>query len=307
MSNDPEQIGPIRSVAMIGAGTMGWQISARAASAGYPVALYDADPTAPARAIERMRAELPAAIDAGQWPSTLDETIGRIRIVDSLAAAVDGADLVIEAVREEINVKRALFAELDRLAPTAILATNSSSYPSAELVPAVTRPRRLLNTHFFRPIWTRTMLEIMSCGATAPAVIAEVERFGRSLDLVTAIVHGQSKGFIINRVWRAIKRECLRVVDEGHASHEDVDRLFMLFFGLETGPFGDMDQIGLDVISDIENSYIAVSSDPTDRGSPTLRRLVEAGHLGTKTGSGFYDYPNPAYQQPAWLRGEPGH
>jgi 3-hydroxybutyryl-CoA dehydrogenase len=304
MSTDPEQVRQIRSVAMIGTGTMGWQISARAASAGYPVTLYDADPTAPARAIEHMRGELPAAIAAGQWSSTLDETVSRIQIADSLAAAVAGADLVIEAVREEINVKLALFAELDRLAHDAILATNSSSLLSAELVPAVSRPHRLLNLHFLQPIWIRPAVELMSCGQTAPDVMTAVERFGRSLDLVTAVVQRQSKGFIINRVWRAIKRESLRVVDEGHASVEDVDRLFMLFFGIEMGPFGLMDKVGLDVVSDIEDTYIAVATDPTDRGSPTLRRLVAAGQLGAKTGSGFYQYPDPAYLKPGWLRGD---
>ena len=111
----------------------------------------------------------------------------------------------------------------------------------------------------------------------------------------------ESKGFIINRIWRAIKRESLRVVDEGVADPQDVDRLFMLFFGTTSPPFGLMDMVGLDVIEDIEASYQAVSSDPSDTPSAVLRALVSAGNLGEKTGSGFYQHPNPAYQQKSFL------
>jgi len=160
--------------------------------------------------------------------------------------------------------------------------------------------------HFFAPIWIRAMLEVMGCGETSPGVIAAAERFGRSLGLVTAVVRGESKGFIINRVWRAVKREALRVVDEGHADPEDVDRLWMLFFGTPVGPFGIMDMVGLDVVADIESSYQAVATDPADQPSPTLHRLVAAGELGEKTGQGFYRHPEPAFLRPGWLQGEEG-
>ena len=299
----------LRRVAVVGAGTMGWQIAALSAAGGYDVALHDAAPGAAERALARMRTEIPALAGDGepmplQPPADVEAVIRRIRVASTLADAVGDAELVIEAVREDLATKRAVFAELDRLAPTAILATNSSSLPSSELVPAVSRPDRLLNTHFFSPVWRRPMLEVMSCGQTSPATLAAGERFGRSLGLVTAVVRGQSKGFIINRVWRAVKREALRVVDEGHADHEDVDRLWMLFFGTPAGPFGLMDMVGLDVVADIEASYAAVSADPTDRPSPALRRLVDAGKLGEKTGEGFYRHPDPAYRHPEFLRSD---
>jgi 3-hydroxybutyryl-CoA dehydrogenase len=203
-----------------------------------------------------------------------------------------------------LTTKRTVFAELDHLAPRAILATNSSSLPSSLLAPAVADPTRLLNLHFFQPIWFRAMLEVMSCGVTSPGVIASCERFGRSLGLVTAIVRGDSKGFIINRIWRAVKREALRVVDEGHADPADVDRLWMLFFGTGVGPFGIMDMVGLDVVADIEATYQAVATDPMDRPSAALHRLVERGQFGEKSGQGFYEHPNPAYLDPAWLHGD---
>lgn len=220
-----------------------------------------------------------------------------------MTEAVDGADLVIEAVREELGVKQAVFGELSRLTP-AILSTNSSSIPSSLIAPAVEHPERLLNTHFFAPIWVRSMLELMSCGCTSSDVMQAAYDFGVSLGLVTATVNGESKGFIINRIWRAVKRESLSVIDQGVATPEDVDRLWMMFFQTKYAPFGIMDMVGLDVVSDIETSYQLVSRDPTDTPSPTLARKIAAGELGEKTGKGFYEHPNPAYLESDFLTGK---
>ncbi len=207
----------IEQVAVIGTGTMGAQIAALTASSGRSVAIFDALSGAAERGLDRIRGDiLPGIEGAGLVTDSVGETLNRLRIGTSLEDAVDGVDLVIEAVREEIETKRSVFADLSKLAPTAILSTNSSSLPSALLVESVENPERLLNTHFFAPIWVRTMLELMSCGETSPEVMESTRQFGESLGLTTALVRGQSKGFIINRIWRAVKRESLRVVDEGH-------------------------------------------------------------------------------------------
>ena len=294
----------IRTVAVIGAGTMGRQITALIASAGYPVRMFDALPDAREQALPRIAAELAALPDAPQYarhayrlrpPADHAPLLARIEVAPNLAAAVAGADLVIEAVREDVETKRALFAELSPLAPDAILSTNSSSLAASLIADAVTDPGRFLNTHFFAPIWVRPMLELMSCGETRPAVIERVEAFGASLGLVTAVVRGESKGFIINRIWRAVKRESLRVVDEGHADPADVDKLWMLFFGTAIGPFGIMDMVGLDVVADIETSYQRVATDPADQPSAVLHAHIAAGHLGEKSGQGFYHHPDPEY------------
>lgn len=288
-------------VAIIGAGTMGGQIAARSAMAGKSVAMYDALPGAVDRCRERQKVEtFPALEQTGQFDITAERATARIRPASSLADAVDGVQLVIEAVREEITVKRQVFADLSALTD-AVLATNSSSLPSSLLADATREPTRLLNMHFFAPIWVRTMLEVMSCGQTSPAAFDTAMAYGRELKLTTAAVRTESKGFIINRIWRAIKRESLRVVDEGIADPQDVDRLFMLFFQTDYPPFGIMDMVGLDVVEDIEASYQAVTLDPTDTPSRILRAKVAAGTLGEKTGSGFYEHPNPAYQQTSFL------
>ncbi|MDQ3692327.1 MAG: 3-hydroxyacyl-CoA dehydrogenase family protein [Chloroflexota bacterium] len=296
--------GDIRTVAVIGAGTMGRQIAALIAANGYPVRIHDAMPAALAQALPAIQDELRGLPNAPQYehhayrlqpPADHGAIVARIQPVADLAEAVAGVNLVIEAVREDIDTKLEVFAALDRLAPDAILSTNSSSLPSSLLAPAIADPGRLLNTHFFAPIWARNMLELMGCGVTRPDVIARVDRFARSLGLVTAVVRGESKGFIINRIWRAVKRESLRVVDEGHADPEDVDRLWMLFFGTPIGPFGVMDMVGLDVVADIETSYQRVATDPADQPSRVLHHRLAAGELGEKSGQGFYQHPDPEY------------
>jgi 3-hydroxybutyryl-CoA dehydrogenase len=295
----------IRTIAVIGAGTMGMQISALAAAAGYDTRLYDLIPAALDRATERIDTEiLPAIVNGGQLPAptSVMEARARLTISPTLADAVEGADWVIEAIKEDLGVKLKMFAELNRLAPDAILSTNSSSLPSRPLAEVVDNPERLLNTHFFAPVWTRTMVELMTCGATSEAVFAACTEAGEAMGLVVARVQGESKGFIINRIWRAIKRESLRVVDEGHADPEDVDRLFMLFFGSKTGPFATMDLVGLDVVADIEKTYHAVATDPADVPITYLTDKVDAGELGEKTGKGFYTHPNPAYADPDFLK-----
>jgi len=295
--------GGIESVAVIGAGTMGAQIAALTAFSGRTVRLYDAIPEALDRAASRIEREiLPAIADSGQIAG--DAAAGkRIAFASTLAGAVIGVDLVIEAVREDVDVKREVFAELSSLAPAAILGTNSSSIRSEQVADVVERPERLLNTHFFAPVWMRTLLELMTCGRTSDEVMQRTQAFGRSLGLVTPTITVQSKGFIINRIWRAVKRESLRVVDEGVATPEDIDRMWMIFFQTKQAPFGIMDMVGLDVARDIEWSYQRETLDPTDVPSPTLLHLIEEGKLGEKTGEGFYTHPNPAYRDPDFLRG----
>lgn len=300
MSNNPAASSDIRVVAVVGAGFLGRQIAAMTAASGRQVRVTDAVPAVADSASNAIRDYLEAPVAAGELDWDLDEVLSRITPMPTLAAALDGADLMIEAVREDIPTKRAVFEEASRLNPTAWLATNSSSIMSAQLADVVPQPDKLVNLHFFSEFWHRSMVELMGCGQTSDETMRVLEEFGTSLGLFCAVVRGQSKGFIINRVWRAVKREALRVVDEGHASPEDVDRLWALFWGIEYGPFAMMDEVGLDVIADIEDSYIAVATDPADRRSATLRDLVARGELGIKAGSGFYDYPDPAFKTPGW-------
>ena len=298
MSPDRE----IRRVAVIGAGTLGAQIAVMTAASGRDVVLFDAVPAAAEAAFPRLRAMLEPVIAAGTLGWDLDTVLGRMAVAPTLPDAVANVDLVIEAVREDLDTKRAVFAAISAANPAPLLATNSSSIPCSQLADVVADPERLVNLHFFTEFWKRSMVELMGNPDTSDETLRIMEAFGTSLGLFCAVCRGESKGFIINRIWRAVKRESLRVVDEGHADPETVDRLWALFWGTDRGPFGAMDQVGLDVIADIEDSYIAVSPDPTDVRSRTLHELIEQGHLGEKSGHGFYDYPDPAYKTPGWPR-----
>ncbi|MCC6704230.1 MAG: 3-hydroxyacyl-CoA dehydrogenase family protein [Thermomicrobiales bacterium] len=298
-------MGASKRIAVVGSGTMGMQISALAAAAGYHTTLYDLIPAAIDRALDRIDGDiLPAIVNSGMLPEPTSVMEARSRLItaNTLEGAVTDADIVVEAIKEDLEVKLGMFEQLNRLAPNAILSTNSSSLPSRPLTEVVDRPERLLNTHFFAPVWERSMVELMTCGQTSEEAFATWTEVGEAMGLVVARVQGESKGFIINRVWRAIKRESLRVVDEGHGTPEDVDRLFRLFFGAKTAPFQTMDLVGLDVVADIEKTYHAVATDPADVPIETLTDMVEAGTLGQKTGRGFYTYPNPACEDPDFLK-----
>ena len=294
--------GSIASVAVIGAGTLGRQIAAMVAASGRQVVLYDQMPDAAAQALPRLRALLSPVIAAGKLDWDLDTVLARIRPVPTLRECVASADLAIEAVREDIATKQAVLRAIGEINPHLLLATNSSSIPSSALAEAASDPGKLVNLHFFSSFWDRAMVELMSCGQTTPETMAVFEDFGNSLGLFTAVVHGESKGYIINRIWRAVKRESLRVVDEGVADAETIDRLWAMFWGSSMGPMAMMDEVGLDVVADIEETYIAVSPDPSDTTNATLRGMVEAGELGQKSGKGFYSYPDPAYMAPGWPR-----
>ncbi len=288
----------IRNITVIGAGTMGAQIASLIAIHGYQVQLTDGFPETLGKADERIDGQILDGL-VGAGIGTVDRTTARanIEITANLEAAARSADLIIEAVREDVEVKTELFALLDELNPTALIASNSSSIPTRNVVSEVSKPERVLNMHFFAPIWVRTMVEVMTCGATTEENLQRAQAFGQSIGLVAPIVGIESKGFIINRIWRAVKRESLRVMDEGVATPEDIDRLWMIFFQTEYAPFGIMDMVGLDVVRDIEWSYQRETLDPTDKPSPGLIKLIENGDLGEKTGKGFYTHPNPSYKQ----------
>jgi len=166
---------------------------------------------------------------------------------------------------------------------------------------ATQRPDRVLNLHFYGP--GIPMVDLMRGTETSDETFERARLFARSIGMTPLIARSESTGFVFNRVWRAVKKECLRVVDDGVASHEDVDRGWMIRMGVSVGPFGLMDQIGLDVVRDIELVYYRESGDASDAPPKLLLDKIARGELGIKTGKGFYAYPSPAYQDPDWLSG----
>jgi 3-hydroxybutyryl-CoA dehydrogenase len=279
-------------VAVIGAGTLGARIALMFAVGGSPVRIFNRTP-------ERARAA--KAFAEEQLPEVREtlglsaRTPGEVDVVGTLERALPGAWLAIESLAENRELKRRVLAELDEVADEdAIIATNSSSYPSSQLIDDVRRPERVLNMHFLMPPQTNPV-ELMSCGKTDEAVIDALMSRLPQYGLSPFRVRRESVGFIFNRVWAAIKRETLMVVEEGVATPEEVDRMWREVFGTSVGPLRMMDAVGLDVVLDIEEHYSEIRDGIPEGPRRLLREYIERGHLGVKTGEGFYsDYRSSA-------------
>jgi 3-hydroxybutyryl-CoA dehydrogenase len=281
-----------RPVAIIGAGTLGRRIALVFAAHGAEVKIYDLAEAQRNAAVDYVSQNLPALAEGltGVVP-------GHVSAQAGLAEAVDDAWLVVEAIPERLELKIQMFGQLDELAPAdAILASNSSSYASRMFLDKVQRPERVLNIHFYMPP-KQNAVDVMSCGKTdrdvLDFVIATLPQFG----LYPFEARRESTGFIFNRVWAAVKRESLEVVAEGVSTPREVDEMFQLNTG-SAGPFRMMDQVGLDVVLDIEEHYCTEHPEYPEGPRRLLRTYLQQGRLGVKSGAGFYDdYPRPAEQR----------
>ena len=281
-----------RPVVVIGGGTLGRRIAAVFRSGGAAVRLVDLSEeqrAAAAEYVESTTDELRAKLD----PSAVRE-VRPFEAFADIEDAVPGAWLVIEAVPERLDIKVPLFGSLDRLADAdALLATNSSSYASSELLAEVRHPERVLNMHFAMPPASMAV-ELMGDGATADGVLELLDRELRVFGLLPFIAQRESVGFIFNRIWAAIKRESLAVVAEGVSTPTDVDGIMRANMGLSAGPFQLMDQVGLDVVLDIEEHYLAAYPWLPTESRDLVKSYVDAGKLGRKSGEGFYAYGDDA-------------
>lgn len=278
-----------RPIVVVGAGTLGRRIAAVFAAGGSDVRIVDLQEAQRVGALEYIDATLPelTARIAQDGSAT---TAGTVTAVEQVTDALSGAWLVIEAVPEKLEIKRPLFGDLDRFADEdALLATNSSSYASRYVIDNVTNPERVFNMHFAMPP-TSMAVELMSDGHTSEGLLEDVAEELRRFGLAPFIAHAESTGFIFNRIWAAIKRESLAVVAEGVSTPEDVDAIMRANMGIPVGPFALMDQVGLDIVLDIEEHYAAETPTLPQGPRELLHRYVDAGKLGRKTGEGFYSY-----------------
>ena len=293
-------------VCVVGSGYLGTQIGVLCARYDYVVSMQDISAEALRASEEAVEEYVQGWIEAGDISELDGDDIKqRMSYTVDLVDAVQGAGVVVEAVVERLDVKRDVFRELDGLCdPGVLLATNSSSIKVSHIEGATQYPGRLLNMHFYSYPWRRGILELMRGTHTTDEAMEAAKQFSLSIGVYPLMVLKESTGFIFNRVWRAIKKECLTVVDEGVASFEDVDRAWMSLYGTDIGPFGMMDRVGLDVVRDIELVYYGESGDPSDRPPKILLDKIDRGELGVKTGKGFYTYPDPDYRMQGWLRRE---
>ncbi len=277
----------IQRVAVIGAGTMGGGIAMALANIGLPVTLIDADPAGLDRGLTRLRDNYAGTVARGKLTqAAMDERVARIAGSVTLADVAE-ADLVIEAVFEDLALKQRLFAQLDALArPGAILATNTSGLDVDQIAAVTTRPQDVVGAHFFSPAHVMKLLEVVRAAHTAPDVIATLMDLGRRMGKVSVLARIYP-GFIGNALFRNYTREAHFLLEEGALPHE-VDAA-LTGFGYAMGIFAVHDMAGNDVGYPTRKAQMATR--PTDRRwNDLIMKLVEMGRLGQKSGAGWYRY-----------------
>lgn len=285
---------PIRIVGVVGAGTMGTGIALLCASSGFRTLLYDKDVAATDRALIRISGSLDASVEKGRMTAAQqEETLSRLQGVRTLGDLK--VDLMIEAAVEQLDVKRALFQQLETINNThAILATNTSSISVSAISQAMRDPSRCVGLHFFNPADRMKLVEVVSTPSTATAVRHQVLEFAAAIGK-TSVEAKDSPGFIVNRVARPYYAEALKLLDDKKADVETIDAL-MRSTGFKMGPFELMDLIGVDINLSVTTSVWEGLNRPIKfKPSATQQGLVRNGNLGRKTGKGFYTYAkNPA-------------
>ena len=279
----------IERVAVIGAGTMGHGIAHAALAAGYRVALADADRDALLMAHERIRETFGKGIERGKLDAAArDAALARLSTHPALEDAARDADLLIEAVPERIELKRALFTAAQGAAPAhAIFASNTSSLSISAIAAAVAQPGRVVGMHFFNPVAAMRLVEVVRGQATSDATLDAARAFAESLGK-TPIVVGDSPGFATSRLGVVLGLEAIRMVEQGVASAADIDRAMELGYNHPVGPLRLGDMVGLDVRLAIADHLHATLKEETYRAPRLLRRMVAEGKLGRKSGEGFY-------------------
>lgn len=282
----------IRCVAVIGAGNMGNGIAQVCATAGYRVYLRDVQESFLERAMANIQKSLARMVKAGKiQESEVPVILGRITTTTDLETAVKEASLVIEAVPEDLSLKQQLFADLDRLTPPdCVLASNTSNFSITAIASATKRPDKVVGMHWFNPPPVMRLIEVVRGFETSDETIAFIKAVSETLGKET-VVCKDAQGFITTRAVIALSLEAYRMLEEGVATREDIDKAIRLGLNHPMGPLELADLTGQDVTLMVAE---AMSQAYGDRFKPTntLRNLVRAGRLGRKVGKGIYNYEN---------------
>ena len=290
----------VNHVVVVGAGAMGSQIGMVCALAGLTVTVTDIAEPALAKAEAELRSRLSRDVDKGRRVrSDVEAAFGRLSFTTDLTTAASTADYVIEAAVERLDIKRALFADLDRAAPPhAILATNSSSIVSSRIADATGRPDKVCNLHFFNPALIMTCVEVVRGPDTSDDTVATSIDLTERLGKTPVVLNREIPGFIANRILNAVRDEAIHLLENGVASVADIDTACRTALGYPMGPFELMDLTGIDIGYLTKQDRFAQTGDPEDRPSASVTALVERGELGRKTGRGWYTYDETGTRTP---------
>jgi len=284
----------IKKIAVIGAGTMGAGIAQTCAAAGFEVAMRDIEMRFVEGGFRRIREPLEARVAKGKMTQAdVEAILSRIRGTTDLREAVAGAQVVIEAVFEKMEIKKELFEQLDAICPPEVVfASNTSSLSITEMANATRRADRVIGMHFFNPAPVMRLVEVIRGSETSDATVALIKELCVRLGKEPVEVK-ESPGFVVNRLLVPMLNEAFNLLMEGVASAEDIDKAMKLGTNMPMGPFELADYTGLDIGLDVMEVLYRETGDPKFRPSPLLRKYVRAGRLGRKSGRGVYDYSRP--------------
>ena len=281
-----------KQLAVIGAGLMGSGIAQVSATAGYDVVMRDVTAEATARGLAAVESSLARFTAKGRMEQAdAEAALARITTTTDLGAAAE-ADVVVEAVFEDIEVKHAVFRELDKICKDgAILGTNTSALPITQVAVVTGRPESVVGTHFFSPVPMMALCELVRGYRTSDATLAAARAFAEEVGKTCVVVNRDVAGFVTTRLISALAMEAVRLVETGVASAEDVDLACKLGFGHTMGPLATIDLTGVDIMRNAARNIHTETQDPKFAPPELLNRMVTAGALGRKSGKGFYEYP----------------
>ncbi|MFE0650658.1 3-hydroxyacyl-CoA dehydrogenase family protein [Streptomyces sp. NPDC059534] len=280
-----------RKLAVIGAGLMGSGIAQVSAQAGWDVVLRDVTDAALTRGTDGIKASYDRFVAKGKLDAAdAEAALGRITATTELEAVAD-ADIVVEAVFENLDVKHEIFRSLDKVAKDgAVLASNTSAIPITKIAAVTGRPEAVVGTHFFSPVPMMQLCELVRGYKTSDATLATAREFAESVGKTCIVVNRDVAGFVTTRLIAALVVEAAKLQESGVASAEDIDIACKLGFGHAMGPLTTADLTGIDILVNAANNIYTESQDEKFAPPELMRRMVDAGDIGRKSGQGFYKY-----------------
>ncbi len=284
----------IQSITVIGAGQMGHQIAMLAALGGYETILQDVHENALNVAQEKLDVILTKWVQKGKLSEDRKlAAFSRLQYTTDLEKAASGADLIIEAVVEKLDVKQEVFAKLEELAPAeTIFATNSSTIVNSLIASVTNRPDKFINMHFFFPPLVMDCVEVVMSDQTSEETAKLAMEVTENMNRTGVLLRKEISGFVANRILGALQREALYLYEEGIVDYKDIDLICRKALGHPIGPFELMDLSGIDVGYFVMQQRFNETGNPEDKPNACIEEKVNKGHLGRKTGKGWYDYPN---------------